>query len=218
MLPLTLMTARNARAMLAHENTKMLALAFAYCCSEQVEGDYAEFGVYRGRTFVEAWRVARRFPLGPRRFLAFDSFEGLPEGEDADGAERFGAGDFTNTLDAFRGRLRRARVPAADVSIVPGFFDQTLADPEQIPTSKIAIAWIDCDLYVSTVPVLEFLTDRLAQGAVMVFDDWYCFQGASDQGEAGACAEWLEKNPSFRLVPWQQHNWAGQAFIFRREE
>lgn len=210
--PLTLLVTRNARMSLAYENTRMLSLAFAFARSEQVEGDYAEFGVYRGRTFVEAWRAWKTHGAPPRRFFAFDSFEGLP-----DAAGRFNTGDFSSGRQAFEGRLRRARIPAADVHIVEGFFDATLAKPELIPLEKVAVAWVDCDLYSSTVPVLEYLTPRLAQGAIVVFDDWYCFQGDGDDGEARACREWLERNPEITLVPWQQHNWAGKSFIFRRD-
>ena len=215
--PLTLLVTRNGRADLAYENTRMLALAFAYVRSEQIAGDYAEFGVYQGRTFVEAWRMGRKYPAGRRRFFAFDSFEGLPAPDSADDTGRFSLGDFSSGRAAFESRLRRARIPAPDVHLVEGFFSDTLATPELIPLEQVAVAWIDCDLYTSTVPVLEYLTPRLTQGAIVVFDDWYCFQGASDKGEAKACAEWLERNPDIRLVPWQQHNWAGQSFIFRRE-
>lgn len=97
-----------------------------------------------------------------------------------------------------------------------GWFYRTLAEPDAIPLQKVAVAWVDCDLYESTVPVLEYLTPRLAQGAIIVFDDWYCFQGASDRGEQRACREWLEANRDIELVPWQSHHWAGRAFIFRR--
>ena len=165
--PLTMVVTRNGRAALAYANTRMLSLAFAYARSEKVAGDYAEFGVYQGRTFVEAWRVAHRYAGEPRRFIAFDSFEGLPEIDGSHDAGRFCEGEFSFSRQAFEGRLRRARIPAAEVHIVEGFFDDTLARPELIPVEQIAVAWVDCDLYASTVPVLDYLTPRLAQGAVL---------------------------------------------------
>jgi O-methyltransferase len=216
--PLTLVVKRNAFRTLAFENTRILALAFAYLRSEGVNGDYAEFGVSTGRTFVEAWRVAGSFDGSDRRFFAFDSFAGLPETEGVDATGRFHAGEFSRDRDSLEARMRRAGVPPDRVHIVDGFFAETLAQPEQIPLEEVALAWVDCDLYASTVPVLDYLTPRLAQGAILLFDDWFCFKGDTAKGEARACGEWLERNPGITLVPWRQHHWASQAFIVRRDE
>ena len=209
---------RQARS-LRHEYARMLALAISFVRSEGVEGDYAEFGVYTGRTFVEAWRIAGELgEAGSRRFFAFDSFEGLPETVGIDDTGRWGQGEFSFARRDFEARLRRARVPADHVHIVEGFYDQTLATPEQIPLDKVAIAWVDCDLYSSTVPVLEYLTARLAHGSILLFDDWYCFKADPGRGEQRACSEWLTRNPDLSLTPWRTFSWAGQAFIVRRGE
>jgi O-methyltransferase len=216
--PLTLIAKRNALLSLSYENTKILTLAFAYARSEHVEGDYAEFGVWTGRTFVEAWRVAKAFPGVDRRFFAFDSFAGLPEVDGGDATGRFSEGEFSADRGSFEGRLRRAGAPRDRVHIVEGFFDETLTPEAEIPLERVAIAWVDCDLYSSTVPVLDYLTPRLSQGAILLFDDWFCFKGDPEKGEAKACAEWLQRNPEITLVPWRQYNWASQAFIVRRAE
>ncbi len=216
--PLSLVVKRNALLSLSYENTKILTLAFAYARSEAIEGDYAEFGVWTGRTFVEAWRVAKAFPGPFRRFLAFDSFQGLPEVDGEDATGRFATGEFSADRKNFEARLRRARIPAEQVHIVEGFFDQTLTQEAGAAVDPVAIAWVDCDLYSSTVPVLDYLTPRLSQGAVLLFDDWFCFKGDAEKGEAKACAEWLERNPQISLVPWRQYNWASQAFLVRRSD
>jgi O-methyltransferase len=216
--PLAQVAKRNELLSLSYENTKILTPTFAYTRSEEIEGDYAEFGVWTGRTFVEAWRVANAFPGPDRRFFAFDSFEGLPEVEGADDTGRWTAGEFSADRRSFEARLRRAGLPKEQVHIVEGFFDATLAQPERIPLEKVAIAWVDCDLYSSTVPVLDYLTPRLSHGAILIFDDWFCFKGDPQKGEARACGEWLERNPHISLVPWRQYNWASQAFIVRRTD
>jgi O-methyltransferase len=216
--PLTMIVKRNAFRTLAYENTRILTLAFSYLRSEGVDGDYAEFGVSTGRTFVEAWRVAQGIGGGRRRFFAFDSFAGLPEPEGGDATGRFVAGEFSQDRESLEARMRRARIPPSDVHVVDGFFEQSLADPDRIPLQEIALAWVDCDLYTSTVPVLDYLTPRLAQGAILLFDDWFCFKGDFSKGEAKACSEWLERNPGITLVPWRQHHWASQAFIVRRDD
>ncbi|MGI8440921.1 MAG: TylF/MycF/NovP-related O-methyltransferase [Thermoleophilaceae bacterium] len=216
--PWARLQSRSAQLSFVEEVTKILAHAFAYAQAERVPGDYAEFGVWEGRTFVEAYRVAQRFPGFPRRFVAFDSFAGLPELSEVDAGGQFFAGQFDHDPRAFEARLRRARIPPGEVTIVEGFFEETLARPERIPLETVAVAWVDCDLYASTVPVLDYLAPRLAHGAVLIFDDWFCFQGAPDRGERRACAEWLERNPQISLVPWRQHGWGGQGFLVRRAD
>src|SRR5215475_3758827 len=67
----------------------------------ELDGDYLEFGVFRGETFRNAIRAAhqgfraakeRRFP---GRFFAFDSFEGLPHVPSmGDGVNLYARGEF----------------------------------------------------------------------------------------------------------------------------
>lgn len=213
--PLMLLTNRNAEMSLYSEQTRMLSLAFKYVQSEGVSGDYAEFGVWMGRTFIEAWRVAAKYGV-PRRFFAFDSFEGLPElGErDADGS--FAEGQCKGSRAEFEARLRRARVPSADVSIIEGRFEETLSHPDEIGLHRASVAWIDCDLYASTVPVLDYLTSRLSPGSILIFDDWFTFKASPERGEMLACTEWLDRNPSMMLASWRQFHFAGQSFIVQR--
>jgi O-methyltransferase len=210
--PLVLLQGRGARLSLYSEQTRVLSLAFKYTSSEDVPGDYAEFGVWKGRTFIEAWRVAAKYGVS-RRFVAFDSFEGLPELSERDRGGPFAHGQFKHSRELFEARLRRARVPQADVTIVQGRFDQTLAHPEEIPLERVAVAWIDCDLYESTVPVLQYLTPRLSPGSVLLFDDWYTFRASPEKGEMLACREWLQEHPTIELAQWYPFHFAGQAFI-----
>jgi hypothetical protein len=213
--PLATMMGRNAALTLYWEQTRILSLAFKYAESESVKGDYAEFGIWTGRTFVEACRIAPKYGV-PRRFVAFDSFEGLPTLHGPDVGGPFATGDFKNSRAEFEARLRRARVPMNDVTIVEGWFDDTLAHPEQIHLESVAVAWIDCDLYASTTPVLDYLTSRISPGSVLLFDDWYTFRASPHKGEMRACAEWLERNPSLMITPWRPFHFAGQSFIVQR--
>lgn len=203
---------------LEYEYARVLTLAFSYARSEQVEGDYAEFGVWKGDSFVDAYQASQRAGGQKRTLHAFDSFEGLPEVGGTDVLGRFTTGEFSSGRATFDQTLARARVPSDRVKVVEGFYDRSLTTPEAQAVGSIAIAWVDCDLYASTVPVLDYLTPRLAQGAVLLFDDWFCFKGARDLGEARACAEWLERNPEISLVEWHKFSWAGQAFLVRRPE
>lgn len=182
----------------------------------EIEGDYCEFGVAEGHAFVNAYELFAR-PFPELRFHAFDSFEGLPrpQGVDVQGAYTgaFHEGQFACTLEAFTRRLHSLQIAEQRVSVYKGWFDRILAEGQpSAAVEAIAVAWIDCDLYESTVPVLKFLTHRLRPGSVVVFDDWGCYRNQPDKGEQRACREWLDANPQLRLDPLLSYGWTGRAF------
>lgn len=189
-----------------------------YLAWSEIEGDYAEFGVYCGNTFSYAFeRLSGRFPK--MRFNAFDSFEGLPEPEGLDVfqdgyAGAFFGGQFSCSEVSFRETLAQRNVDMNKVSIISGWFDKSLkADNPKLPiVDKVALAWIDCDLYESTIPVLDYLTSRISVGSVIAFDDWHCYRNLPDRGEQRACNEWLKKNPNITLNRLFSFGWHGVAF------
>jgi O-methyltransferase len=185
--------------------------------SDKIEGDYLEFGVFQGKTVIEAYHSFRRTfeqrisEVGfngtsgdatqrqriwdQMRFFAFDSFEGLPEPQGIDADTRdFSGGQYAAGVEEVRQNLLRAGVPADRVVFVPGWFDVTCmpATAEEHGIRKAAAIWIDCDLYHSTTKVLEFVTPLLQDGTVIVFDDWYSFRGNPRRGEQRAFSEWKE--------------------------
>lgn len=198
-----------------YESARMIDMAFAFCMNNKVRGDYAEFGVFRGRTTIEAYRASRRFGFPDMRFLIFDSFEGLPPIAGNDVGGPFVEGEFSCSRREFTQNLKSFGVDVSRFEITEGFYDQTLT-AANLPQQEIAVAWVDCDLYESTVPVLNYLTHRLVNGAVLIFDDWYCFDGGEQRGEQLAYAEWLAANPNLRLVEYQNFHWAGKSFIVNR--
>lgn len=216
--PLTLVVGwqLKTRWHFCHESARMIETAFGFIHNNGISGDYLEFGVFGGRTFVEACLAARRYGRSDMRFHAFDSFQGLPELGSVDEQGNFHAGQFRCDRKGFEVGLRRHGVDMSRVGIHEGFFDQTLAHPNalrHLGVRQAAIVWIDCDLYSSTVPILRALGDVLVDGTVLIFDDWYCFRGRPDRGEQRACSEWLQANPHIRLVEYQKFHWAGVAFL-----
>lgn len=200
---------------------EVLGNAFTLAGFAQVPGDYLEFGVYRGENFVDAWRSARVTGRRDMRFYAFDSFQGLPDparsAVDRDG--EFVKGQFSAGRTEFERNLHRAGVNKAQVTVVEGFYETSLRDlkPRDIGLEAASVVWIDCDLYESTVCALDFVTELVQDGTVVLFDDWYCFRARSDRGEQRACREWLERNPGINLVPYRDFHWAGRAFVVNRD-
>lgn len=172
-------------------------------------GDYLEFGVFKGRIFSAALAMAQDRSLDIH-YWAFDSFDGLPatEGEFVKGSWKAG-------LDEFLHQIKRHVRDPAKLHVIKGWFSDTLIEgnPALHGLDKVAIAWVDCDLYESTVPVLDFLTHRLQDGSQIFFDDWFCFNGHPDRGEQRACREWLQRNPQIRLAPHSRFGWGGQSFV-----
>ena len=186
--------------------------AMEYVLHSRLEGAYAEFGVWQGRTISAAWHLARERRL-TTAFWAFDSFSGLPEvaGRDASGFQHFKQGEFAFGERAFRRRLKINGVEG--VNIVAGRFEESLTPAVQNRVGKVAIAWIDCDLYESTVPVLRFLTPLLDEGTLLFFDDWYCYRANPDRGQQRAYHEWSASNPAIRTAPFLSIGWHGQSFV-----
>lgn len=198
-----------------YENGNMINMAFGYCANNKIKGDFAEFGVFKGHTTIEAWKAAKRHGLNDMSFWLFDSFEGLPEVGGQDKGGPFETGQFSFGQKEYERKLRQIGMDFPRVKIVPGFFDKTL---DKLETDRsFSVVWIDCDLYESTVPVLEWLTDKLVDGAVVCFDDWFTFSGRADKGEQKAVSEWLDKNSSIGLMPYRDFHWGGKSFLVHKK-
>lgn len=195
--------------------SRIILSAFQFFSAALVEmaksnniGHYLEFGVARGTSLITMYKLAKRMGLAHKMgFHAFDSFAGLPEGEGD-----FVPGEMAYPEHTFRRFVRKAGVPERQITTTPGFFDQSLseglADRLGIEAGRAHIVHIDCDLYVSTVPVLAFLTPLLGKGSVIIFDDWFSFEESAEpwnQGEQRAFNEWSLRDrfdPVAITYPW----------------
>lgn len=139
------------------------------------EGVFVECGVFHG------FSLARLAEWGDREMHGFDSFEGLPEawkpGEPAGSYSTHG----------------RAPDLPAGVELHRGWFDQSLPAFARELDQPIALLHIDCDLYSSTVTVLEQLGGHLHRHAVIVFDDFLGFPGYREH-EFRAAREFFESS------------------------
>ncbi len=184
----------------------------------EVAGDYCEFGVAHGNSFAHAyWYMAKKFP--EMRFIAFDSFQGLPEPQGVDQLEdgttsTFYKGGYACDKSEFMANINRYGLDLARVTTVEGWYSESLTTQtaQRINLNRIALAWVDCDLYESTVPVLQFITPYLVEGSVIVFDDWRCFRNRADRGQQRACTEWLAANPGLQLAELMSLGWSGIVF------
>jgi hypothetical protein len=122
-----------------------------------IDGYYLEFGVYTGGTIRY---VARH--IGPRTIHGFDSFKGLPEAWS-------GFGLSGKSFDV-KGRL--PRVPD-NVRLHKGLFEESLPQWLADNPGRVAFIHIDCNLYSPTKTILDQLAPRLANGTVILFDEYF---------------------------------------------
>jgi O-methyltransferase len=228
--------ARRALALPTMEEQQFVSLrgclyrAAQFAARNYIPGDYLEFGVWEGDSFIKMYHAilslrpqdrlaTKRHPThlskfgsptqeysawfqAKPRFFAFDSFAGLPASAEQSVAEEWVEGAYRCSEAQFKRNLSSEGVNLNDVVIVPGFYQETLtpALKQRTGLRSAAIIHVDCDLYESTILVLDFITDLLRQGTVLVFDDWFYNQGRSDLGEQRACREWLARNPQIELI------------------
>ena len=190
---------------------------FSSLATSGIEGDYLEFGVYRGSSFIQAYQMAQKYGLAEMRFFAFDSFQGLPEAE----GKTFDEGEFQCSRPLFTKIVQKAGVDLDKVMVVEGFYQDSLQNQVKVSNDlkRAALIHVDCDLYVSTKEVLRFVQDLLQPGCIIVMDDWHTFEAADAPdnpeqfGEPKAFEEWTE-SPRFDVIYDTGH---GKAFVMREE-
>ena len=135
---------------------------------ELIDGCALEFGVAAG---VSTRLIADRLPT-----VGFDSFQGLPEDW------RFGF-----SRGAFRKQYPR---DLRNITLVEGWFADTL--PGFVPPQRVALIHVDCDLYSSTLTVLDYAGAWLEPGVVVVFDEFHGYP-SWEFHEAKAWGEFVQR-------------------------
>jgi hypothetical protein len=190
-----------------------LSLA-VYCYQNRIaEGYYFEFGCHGARTMRLAWDAFHA--LFDWTYVGFDSFAGLPEIAESDRSPAWRQGALATSEDEFVRRVVEHGMPRQKLVTVAGFYQQSLTPElrDGLLPGGAAVVYVDCDLYASTVPVLEFVFPFLRRGSVLVFDDWFCFHGDPEKGERRAFREFRERHPELRFEEFLRTGEA-QAFIF----
>lgn len=183
-------------------------------------GDYYEFGVFRGYTFLSAQQACNRLGLNDTRFWGFDSFQGLPRVEGVDEGEgEFFEGQFACGKDEVIGNLSCRGLDWSRAELIEGFFSDSLTEElkRSRPMRPAAVVVLDCDLYSSTQEALAWIADLLSPSTVLLFDDWHSFGGATDRGQPLAFREFLEAHPELRAEEGWEFADNGKTFVVKRK-
>jgi O-methyltransferase len=195
--------------------------AFTAIQMNAITGDYVEFGSWGGNTLHKAYEAmksyeAMRVRMPPRHLWAFDSFDVMPPVTDPRDA-RWASNAGANGVEEFHETCARNGVPRDAYTATEGYFDDTLP-PLGVdgPPADIALAYIDCNMYSSTVSVFDFLAPRLKHGMIVGFDDYYCWSPDSVSGERAALHEFLASNPQWNFCRFKDIHWCGLAFVVEK--
>ena len=138
---------------------------------------WLEFGVASGRTINYISKFTSETVYG------FDSFEGLPE--------TWRPGFEKGAFD------RNGEFPAVNpnVTLIKGWFNETLPGFIQAQNKKVSFIHMDADLYSSTKCIFDTLKDYIDTDCVIVFDELVNYPGFDgDTGELKAFYEFITEN------------------------
>ncbi|GAB3478416.1 TylF/MycF/NovP-related O-methyltransferase [Amycolatopsis cihanbeyliensis] len=210
-------------------------LTFEYVYGSHIPGAVAEFGCFEGFSsllladLIAEFRAETEFYARTfsRHFYVYDSFQGFPESTnnvDSISYEVADSGYWREHEDAappgteemLRAEFTR-RIGDTGWTIVPGMFSDSLRSTPL--TEDVAIANLDCDLYSSSVEVLDHLLGGrlLPDGAVLLMDDYNCNRANPRFGMRRAMRECFARTDGFYdYSEFLRYGWHGRAFFVHR--
>lgn len=216
---------------------EMFRLAYEYVWGEHIPGAIAEFGCFEGFSsllladllaeFQEPDTAAFYARTLPRHLYVYDSFSGFPASTnkvDAVSYELVDTGYWREHEDAsppgteemLREEFGR-RLGPEGWTIVKGLYSDSLRSNPL--TGEVAIANLDCDLWSSTVEVLDHLLGRrlLPDGAVLMMDDYNCNRANPRFGMRRAMGECFARTDGFYdFSEFRSYGWHGRSFFVHR--
>ena len=164
--------------------------AVRYCEQRGIPGAFAECGVWRGGSVLAMILALQELDAEPRDIHLYVTFEGMTRPGEEDGAalagwldtrdghgrawpELFGSDVFDE--QGVRRTLVATGYPADRLHFVRGPVEETI--PGHLP-GALALLRLDTDWYESTRHELEHLYPLLADGGVLIIDDYGHWEGA----------------------------------------
>jgi hypothetical protein len=138
-------------------------------------GLFIEFGVFRGH-----WINVMADMRPDAHFFGFDSFEGLPDAWSFYPRRYF---DLDGKLPVVRD----------NVTLIQGWFEDTLVGFLASHPGDIAFIDLDCDLYAPSMHVLDTATPRIRSGTRILLDD-YLTQPNWEKEQFRAWHEWVSRH------------------------
>jgi O-methyltransferase len=197
--------------------------AVKYIVENDIEGDLAECGVWRGGSMMAAALTLNRLGVSDRELHGYDTYEGMPEPSAQDRSSAYdgysihkrwrahnrsgkawaGAG-----VEEVREAMESTGYPSERIHLIKGMVEETL--PAQAP-ERLALLRLDTDWYASTKHELEQLYPRVSPGGVLIIDDYGHYEGARN-----AVDEYFASRGEHVLL--QRIDWTGRMVLKRTAE
>jgi hypothetical protein len=163
-----------------------------YLVGNDIDGDIAECGVWKGGSMMAAALTLLRLGDTRRHLYLYDTYEGMTEPTEEDAPSAYDA--FASPLKRWKRITGKGRewagvsLPAVQAAIestgypkdrihcIAGKVEDTI--PAQSPSGPIALLRLDTDWYESTKHELEHLYPALVDGGVLIIDDYGHYEGA----------------------------------------
>jgi O-methyltransferase len=130
----------------------------------EVEGDVIECGTWKGGSATNLSLVCR---IVGRKLRIFDSFEGLPAGDDLDREAKFyKQGEWHGTFDEVRSNIGKHGAPEC-CEYVRGWFKDTLPHLN----SPVVLAFLDVDLEASLDTCVRYIYPNLTASGFIFIDE-----------------------------------------------
>lgn len=219
-----------------HQNDRSGGLyrAWGYIFSNHIEGDYVEFGVYKGESAVSAiesysefynwlqlqqhdnenWRreLSKSSPLNKKPFFhLLDTFEGMPKNNEH--PIIFKQNSFLSDFEKVKKKISFKNNLNIIINFYKGTFkEKTLELQKSLKNKKIAILNIDCDLMESTVDALNAVKSNIDIGTIILFDDYNQFKAHNEEGQRKAF-RFFQNNSKFIFEKFYSYGFVGQSFL-----
>jgi hypothetical protein len=138
--------------------------SLVYISHNDLKGDIAEFGVYKGGTTSFIAKTIHELGINSRIF-AFDTFNGFPP-------KRNILDLYDNPNDEyFDERIVSNFLKNYDIEIVKGDIAQTF---ESLRNTQLVFSFFDTDNYTPTAASLDLCYRQTVNGGILAFDHFYC--------------------------------------------
>lgn len=140
-----------------------LSQLLQYVIDNNIDGDVAEFGSYKGHCGYLISQILTKFG-STKRLWMFDMFEEFPE-------EIMGVDIFWNKSHQVDfSEVRSTFSHLANVTLVKGDFTETF---KEMDIEKLCLVYIDCDSYRSTKFLLQTVYELfLARNGILIIEDY----------------------------------------------
>ena len=206
--------------------------AIDFIVENDVTGSYFEFGVHRARTFsmvmgLDEFYASNKGPTGGQllpklgggymdHYLAFDSFEGFPNGTSIEAHPQYVPGAVATSEDEFLKLLTSFGQSTERVKLVTGFYESSLTNElaKELTSKKImaSLITVDCNLYGSYKSVFSWVEQFMKPGTVLYLDDFNTHRAQPTKGPKRAWNEFKEAS-QFKFEPFLPVGWCGYSFI-----